>query len=62
MTKMMKAARRPRLALLAVSVALALAAAACATGPLGSHGTDNLPMWTAGYSGGGGGGGGGGGR
>lgn len=56
MTKAMKT----RLALLAASIALALSAAACATGPLGSHGVDNIPMWTAGYSGGGGGGGGGG--
>ena len=55
MTKMLKTAKLPRLALLAASVALALAAAACAAGPLGSHGVDNLPMWTAGYTGGGGG-------
>lgn len=59
MTKAMMTAKRSKLALLAVSVALALSAVACATGPLGSHGTDNLPMWTAGYAGGGGGGGGG---
>lgn len=52
---MLKTAKLPRLALLAASVALALAAAACAAGPLGSHGVDNLPMWTAGYTGGGGG-------
>ena len=55
MTKERKTANRSRLALLAVCAALALSVAACATGPLGSHGVDNIPMWTAGYTGGGGG-------
>jgi hypothetical protein len=39
--------------LLASALALVLSAMGCATGPLGSHGVDNIPAFDTPYAGGG---------
>jgi hypothetical protein len=45
MMTMLEAVGSGRLVLLAVALLLALSTMGCATGPLGSHGVDNIPAF-----------------
>ena len=51
MMAMLESIGARKLAVLAVALALALSATGCATGPLGSHGTDYIPAFDAPYQG-----------